>query len=227
MIDPSREALERWADDEYLVGHLLGVMLHGHLDLEEAVAMGSFAQDELSHASLVCGLMGEDERAKDRRFLLREPEDFLCSSLAAFPVRTWVEVIAKQVLYEEAERLRVTRLAGDTVIVREEEYHRQHWWAWATALCRSEVGRTGLSRSLAGLWPNCADLFDMGVEGLDARDWARTLEERLGAIGLQLPGELRSSRQRRQRSADAQARLEAIIAPSQAVFRQDPTAVWA
>ena len=54
-------ALERWADDEFLIGHQLGLLMHAHLDLEEAVAMGSLSQDELSHASLILEMLGDDE----------------------------------------------------------------------------------------------------------------------------------------------------------------------
>lgn len=222
----SKEVLERWADDEFLIGHHLGTMLHGYLDLEEAVAIGSFAQDELSHASIICDFMDEDERTKDKRFLLRAPSQFLCSSLAIQPLKRWVEVIAKHLLYEEAEKLRIEKLDATTVMVREEEYHRKHWWEWASVLCKSELGRRELAATTEFYWPYTNDLFDMGVE-LDVSKWRTNLEKGLAPLGVKLPDSMPEPTSREERSPEILALMEKVIQPAQSVFRLDPNTVWA
>jgi 1,2-phenylacetyl-CoA epoxidase catalytic subunit len=222
----AKHILERWADDEFLIGHHLGIMLHGYLDLEEAVAIGSFAQDELSHASLICDLMNEDERTKDKRFLLREPSQFLCSSLALQPIERWVEVIAKHLLYEEAETLRIEKLDATTVMVREEEYHRKHWWEWASILCKTQPGRRELEATIEHYWPYTNDLFDTGVE-LDILLWRNNLEKRLTAFGVNLPDSMPEPTSRKERSPEILALMENVIKPAQSVFRLDPNTVWA
>ena len=224
---PPREELERWADDEYLVGHLLSTMLHGHLDLEEAVAMGSIAQDELSHASLICDLLGENGRQKDERFLLREAHQFSCSTLAAHEMSSWAEAVAKHLLYEEAERDRIASADIETVMRREEEHHRGHWWAWTRALCAGESGRAGFQAAVDRLWPLTADLFDMSMAGVGNRQaWLDRLEAGLRPLGIGLTA-LPPERSRADRPAAVAEGLERVISISQSVFRLDPQAVWA
>lgn len=218
-------ALERWADDEFIVGHHLGILMHAHLDLEEAVAMGSLSQDELSHASLVLGLLGEDEAGKDRRLLLRDPEHFVCSSLAVLPVETWPDVVAKHLLYEEADALRVQALGGGTVIVREETLHRRHWWAWADALTRRAPGAAALQASIDRLWPHCGDLLDMSIP-LDPSRWSDALADGLRRVGLRAPGSAPAPRSRRWRTPEIALRLQDVLAVAQSVYRTDPAAVW-
>ena len=218
-------ALERWADDEFIVGHHLGLLMHAHLDLEEAVAMGSLSQDELSHASLVLDMLGHDEAAKDRRLLLRDPERFACSSLAVMPVETWPDVVAKHLLYEEADALRVQVLGEGTVIVREETLHRRHWWAWAAALARRDPGAAALQASLDRLWPLTADLLDMAIP-VDPVRWADALERGLGEIGLRMPAPLPSPHSRRWPTPETALRLQEVLAVAQSVYRSDPATVW-
>jgi 1,2-phenylacetyl-CoA epoxidase catalytic subunit len=219
-------ALERWADDEFLIGHHLGLLMHAHLDLEEAVAMGSLSQDELSHASLVLDMLGDDEAAKDRRLLLRDPECFACSSLAVMAGETWPDVVAKHLLYEEADALRVQALGEGTVIEREETLHRRHWWAWADALARRGAGAAALQASVDRLWPHCADLLDMAIP-LDPARWAGALEEGLRGVGLRVPAALPAPRSRRWPTPETALCLQEVLAVAQSVCRSDPAAVWA
>lgn len=221
-----REALARWADDEFLIGHLLGVLLHEVLDLEEAVAMGSFSQDELSHAALLCDRLGDSARQKDERFFVREPRKFRCATLAATPIETWPAAVAKHLLYEEAEALRLEHLGEETVMAREEALHRRHWWAWAEALARGAAGREAVERALAQLWPLTADLFDMGLP-VSSAVWRARLEAGCGRLGVRLPPANTSARTRGERTPEALATLERVLAPAQSVVRLDPTATWA
>lgn len=218
-------ALERWADDEFLIGHQLGLLMHAHLDLEEAVAMGSLSQDELSHASLILEMLGDDEPEKDRRLLLRDPELFTCSSLAVVPVESWPDVVAKHLLYEEADALRVEVLGAGTVIAREETLHRRHWWAWADALARHTAGADALQASIERLWPHTGDLLDMGIP-LECRRWPEALAEGLRRVGLRPPGRRPDPRSRRWRTPDIALLLQDVLEVAQSVYRTDPAAVW-
>lgn len=223
----SRErALERWIDDEFVVGHHLGTLMHAHLDLEEAIAMGSLSQDELSHCSLLCEMLGDaDEAAKNRRLLLRDRTAFRCASLAVLEVETWPDAVAKHVLYETADAIRVTALAADTVIAREESLHRRHWWAWAGVLAAGEIGRLALQESVERLWPHTGDLLDLGVE-TDPDGWLDELGRGFGALGIRVPAPP-APRNRGEYEEPIRAALEQMLERAQSVYRTDPEAVWA
>lgn len=222
-----QEALRRWADDEFVVGHHLGRMMHAHLDLEEAIAMGSLSQDELSHCSLVCELLGDtDEAAKDRRLMLRDPLDFRCSSLAVLEVETWPDAVAKHVLYEVADAFRVAALAPETVIHREEELHRRHWWAWAEALAGRAAGRAALEASVERLWPATGDLLDMGIE-IERTKWLDGLRSGFEPLGIRLPARPPERARRADYASAAERAIRETIDRAQSVYRTDPLAVWA
>lgn len=222
-----QEALQRWADDEFVVGHHLGSLMHAHLDLEEAIAMGSLSQDELSHCSLVCELLGDaDEAAKDRRLMLRDPLEFRCSSLAVMEVESWPDAVAKHLLYEVADAFRVAALAPGTVIRREEELHRHHWWAWAEVLAQRPVGRTALRESIERLWPATGDLLDMGIEAAPSL-WLEALHRGFEPLGVSLPVQPAAPARRGQYAPDAEGAIRDTIVRAQSVYRMDPSAVWA
>ena len=221
----NREALERWADDKFLLGNHLGQMMHAHLDLEESIAMGSLSQDELSHCSIVCEMLGDvSERDKDRRLLLRDPAQFKCSSLAAAAVETWPDAVAKHLLYETAEAQRVELLGAGTVIEREEALHRRHWLAWSAVLAAQPLTHAALEESIARLWPLTDDLFDMALD-ISPERWRADLEAYLAPLGI-APPHVVPSASRSHRPPGVQADLFDTLEKSQSVYRSSPSAVW-
>jgi 1,2-phenylacetyl-CoA epoxidase catalytic subunit len=97
----------------------------------------------------------------------------------------WAATIARHVLYETADAIRITALAssGDPVVAgiaaridREEIYHRMHAEMWLERLRASDDGRTRLDAALDELWP-----YGLGLLDEEQRpELRRLLEERLG-----------------------------------------------
>jgi 1,2-phenylacetyl-CoA epoxidase catalytic subunit len=221
-----KEILIRWAEDEFFIGHNLGNMLHGYLDLEESVAMGSFAQDELAHCMLICERLRMSEREADKHFFLTPASDFVCCSLAAYEVHRWVDLVAKHLIYEEAEAIRVSAMGGSTVMVREEEYHRRHWWGWARNLTKTERGKLALEDALREMLAISGDLFDWGFE-IDIRSWFSEFESKLNYLDIHLGVDIPQFRNRSERGKILGARFEDLVSNMQSVFRIDPDSILA
>ena len=96
----------------------------------------------------------------------------------------WAATIARHVLYETADAIRIEALAAsdDPVVAgiaaridREEVYHRMHAEMWLDRLLASADGRKRLDRALDELWPYGLGVLDEGQRP----ELRRTLEERL------------------------------------------------
>src|SRR5439155_15920936 len=98
----------------------------------------SIAQNEIGHARALYQLLAEDA---DALAFDRPPEEYRCSPLVQLRfVPDWARTIARRVLYEAADELRLERLKSSPdeavaglagKIDREEAYHRMHaemWW---------------------------------------------------------------------------------------------------
>jgi ring-1,2-phenylacetyl-CoA epoxidase subunit PaaC len=165
----------QWADDKYLVGQQL-VTLTGHYgpDLEESVAIASFAQDHLGQALHLYRLICENNRQVDRLVYERAASDYRCCHLAeSIHKENWAHIVLKGYLYEEAEvlRLQAVLLADlptlkDMVytMLQEEQYHVDHWQKWLSILAASPLGKQELQQALDELWPLCIDFFDNPAE---------------------------------------------------------------
>src|SRR2546425_3122835 len=109
--------------------------------LEEDVAFSSIAQNEIGHARAIYQLLAEDA---DRLAFDRRPDEYECTQLVELRlVADWARTIARHVLYEAADELRIAALKSsedDAVaglaakIDREEVYHRMHAHMWADRL---------------------------------------------------------------------------------------------
>jgi ring-1,2-phenylacetyl-CoA epoxidase subunit PaaC len=123
-----RQLLLAIADDELVLGWRDSEWTGIAPVLEEDVAFSSIAQNEIGH-----------ELAFDR-----EPENYLCAPLVELRfVPDWARTIARRVLYEAVDELRLERLkaSGDKAIAglaakidREEAYHRMHAEMWRERL---------------------------------------------------------------------------------------------
>ena len=201
MTAPSgglRRRILGWADDEFVLGHQLGEMVGAYFDLEEAVALGSLAQDHLVHARELYGLLGIEELELDRFVFERDPAAFLNSRLVEERVDDdFAAVVVKMALYSVAEDLRVASAAGDDALAdvagrigAEEAYHREHWWDWMGILARSAEGRPRAEAALAALVPLTVDFFDLDSGAPDGAaefgSFRTALGERLSAVGLRV-----------------------------------------
>jgi len=136
-----QELLLQLADDELVVGWRDSEWTGIAPFLEEDVALSSIAQNEIGHARAAYELLADDA---DALAFDRTPGDYVCAPLVELRlVPDWARTIARRVLYEAADELRLEQLmasADDAVaglaakIEREEAYHRMHAHMWAERL---------------------------------------------------------------------------------------------
>jgi len=125
------------ADDELVLGWRDSEWTGIAPVLEEDVALSSIAQNEIGHARAVYQLLADDP---DALAFDRSPYEYRSSQLVELRfVPDWALTIARRVLYEAADELRLRRLmaSGDAAVSglaakidREEAYHRMHAELW-------------------------------------------------------------------------------------------------
>jgi ring-1,2-phenylacetyl-CoA epoxidase subunit PaaC len=171
------------ADDELVLGWRSSEWTGIAPFLEEDVAFSSIAQNEIGHARALYELaateLGTDP---DTLAFDREPQEYRCAPLVQLRlVPDWAGTIARHVLYETADAVRLEALVhgGDTEVAglaakmdREEAYHRMHAEMWATRL----RGEPRFQEAVARLWPYALGVLDEGLRP--------SLVERLTALGL-------------------------------------------
>lgn len=163
-----RERLLAIADDELVLGWRDSEWTGIAPVLEEDVAFSSIAQNEIGHARAIYQLLSDDA---DALAFDREPAEYRCSRLVELRfVPDWARTIARRVLYEAADEIRLAALKSSpdeavaglaAKIDREEAYHRMHAQMWRERLRDEE--RFGMA--LEELWP-----YALGVLESDQRD---------------------------------------------------------
>jgi ring-1,2-phenylacetyl-CoA epoxidase subunit PaaC len=183
--EPSRaELLLELADDELILGWRDSEWTGIAPFLEEDVAFSSIAQNEIGHARALYELAARDLADSDQPCdadalaFDRSPADYRCAPLVQLRlVPDWARTIARHVLYETADAIRIAalkehedaELAGIAgKIEREEVYHRLHAEMWLERLGADERTRAALDE----LWP-----FALGVLAPELRP---QLAERIG-----------------------------------------------
>jgi ring-1,2-phenylacetyl-CoA epoxidase subunit PaaC len=161
------------ADDELVLGWRDSEWTGIAPVLEEDVAFSSIAQNEIGHARAIYQLLSEDA---DALAFDRAPEEYRCSPLVELRfVPDWALTIARRVLYEAADELRLGTLksSADPAVAglaakidREEAYHRMHAEMWLGRL-RDEPR---FAAALDELWPYAMAMADPAdQERLSAR----------------------------------------------------------
>jgi ring-1,2-phenylacetyl-CoA epoxidase subunit PaaC len=154
------------ADDELVLGWRNSEWTGIAPVLEEDVAFSSIAQNEIGHARALYQLLSDDA---DALAFDREPAEYRCSPLVELRfVPDWARTIARHVLYEAADQLRIERLksSSDTAVAglaakidREEVYHRLHAGMWADRLRDEPRYRDALDE----LWPYAVSTLEPGL----------------------------------------------------------------
>ena len=154
-----QELLLQLADDELVVGWRDSEWTGIAPFLEEDVALSSIAQNEIGHARAFYELLSDDA---DALAFDRAPEDYVSAPLVELRlVPDWARTIARRVLYEAADELRLERLkesndadvAGLAAKVdREEVYHRMHAQMWADRLSGEERYRAAVEELSRTRW---------------------------------------------------------------------------
>ena len=137
LAPPSVDLLLELADDELVLGWRDSEWTGIAPVLEEDVALSSIAQNEIGHARAIYQLLADDP---DALAFDRSPDEYRSSQLVQLRfVPDWALTIARRVLYEAADELRLRRLmaSGDAAVSglaakidREEAYHRMHAELW-------------------------------------------------------------------------------------------------
>jgi ring-1,2-phenylacetyl-CoA epoxidase subunit PaaC len=173
LAPPSVDVLLELADDELVLGWRDSEWTGIAPFLEEDVAFSSIAQTEIGHArafyELAAAELGTtaDELAFDR-----DPAEYRSAQLVELQlVPDWGRTIARHVLYETADAIRIDDLlesdSADVAglarkIASEEAYHRMHAEMWADRLAETEEGRSRLVAALEELWPYALGLVAGG-----------------------------------------------------------------
>ncbi|HSC91369.1 MAG TPA: 1,2-phenylacetyl-CoA epoxidase subunit PaaC [Gaiellaceae bacterium] len=165
------------ADDELVLGWRDSEWTGIAPVLEEDVAFSSIAQNEIGHARALYELAARElGTTADELAFDRDPVEYRCAPLVELRfVPDWARTIARRVLYEAADELRIEALkASDDAEVaglaakidREEAYHRMHARMWAERL----RGEPRYEAAVEELWPYALGIVEPGQrEALAAR----------------------------------------------------------
>jgi ring-1,2-phenylacetyl-CoA epoxidase subunit PaaC len=169
----SAQELLALADDELVLGWRNSEWTGIAPFLEEDVAFSSIAQTEIGHARAWYELAAEELRTDaDTLAFDREPEEYRCAPLVELRlVPDWARTIARHLLYETADAIRIEDLKDSDDsrvsslaerIDREETYHRMHAQMWADRL----ADEPRLAEAIDELWPYALGLLDDSQRGL-------------------------------------------------------------
>jgi ring-1,2-phenylacetyl-CoA epoxidase subunit PaaC len=253
MTDPQlTELLYQLADDELVIGHRTSEWLGLAPHIEEDIAFGSIAQDEVGHATAFYRVLeglgagrADDlaflRPASERRnaVLLERPNGE--GTYLHDPRFDWGYTIARLLAYDmfDAVRLEVLResayaplaqLAGK--IRREERYHLLHHTTWFQRLAQgTPESRRRLVAGIEQTWADVGGLFVMTPSAWFpttatelAERWTAQLRPVFDAAGLAWPLQMGAGPDGR--SGEHTAELEALLATMSEVYRTAPGAAW-
>ena len=242
------ELLLTMADDEFVIGFSDSEWTGIAPMLEEDVAMSSLSQDELGHAAVLYGLLGEiTGQDPDAIAYDREPDEYRHAQMLDHGRGDWAVTIARRYLYETADAVRLEALADASwsplaelvgKLRREERYHLMHIGAWLQRLASDDgEGRGRLIAALQALGPHAGTVFTpLDAEGalVDAgilarpmahleRDWRARVSETFEPLGLPLSPATVDPRRGRTGHGDA---FRWLWGEFTQVRRSDPGATW-
>lgn len=154
------------ADDELVLGWRDSEWTGIAPFLEEDVAFSSIAQNEIGHARALYELAARDlGTTADELAFDRAPEEYRCAPFVELRLMDWADTIARRVLYEAADAIRLEALKADpdpelaglaAKMDREEVYHRLHAEMWADRLRDEPRFRTAVD----SLWGQALGVLD-------------------------------------------------------------------
>jgi 1,2-phenylacetyl-CoA epoxidase catalytic subunit len=163
-----QQMLFRYAEDQFLHGHLLSSWIVDYIDLEESLAVGSIAQEDLAHAALLMELAGEDATGRDWFVYERPLAQWWPSRLVAAGERDWPATVLRGLLVASAGLLLSGNLGetgpprirqAATTMLAEQELHLTHWATWARLLSGDTRTHDQLVKCGTGVLPLAQDLF--------------------------------------------------------------------
>ena len=170
---PTEDAAEfalRLGDDALILAQRLGHWISRAPELEEDVALGNIALDELGHArSFLSYAGGLDGRSEDDLAYFRREHEFRSAALFEQPNGDFAVTIARQfvVSYYQFELYRRLTSSTDSTLagiaakaVKEVDYHRDHSAQWVLRLALgTDESRRRMIQAFKVVWPFVDELF--------------------------------------------------------------------
>jgi ring-1,2-phenylacetyl-CoA epoxidase subunit PaaC len=184
LVRPGRDVAEyalRLGDDALILAQRLGHWISRAPELEEDVALGNIALDQLGHArsflSYAGGGLGETSpggedagKTEDDLAYFRREHEFRSAHLFEQPNGDFAVTIARQfvVSYYQFELYRRLTQSSDATLaaiaakaVKEVDYHRDHSAQWILRLAGgTDESRRRITHGLKLVWPYVAELFE-------------------------------------------------------------------
>ncbi|MBE4717490.1 phenylacetate-CoA oxygenase subunit PaaI [Pseudarthrobacter sp. AB1] len=178
LAKPTEDVAEyalRLGDDGLILAQRLGHWISRGPELEEDVALGNIALDQLGHArsflTYAGACLGQDGTVKteDELAYFRREHEFRSAAIFEQPNGDFAATIARQfvVSYYQFELYRRLTQSTDATLaaiaakaVKEVDYHRDHSAQWVLRLAGgTDESRARMIRGLQQMWPYVAELF--------------------------------------------------------------------
>ncbi len=170
---PGEDAAElalRLGDDALVLAQRLGHWISRAPELEEDIALGNIALDQLGHArSFLSYAGGLDGRSEDDLAYFRREHEFRSLELFEQPNGDFALTIARQfvVSYYQFELYRRLADSADATLagiaakaVKEVDYHRDHSAQWVLRLALgTDESRAKMIHAFKVIWPYVDELF--------------------------------------------------------------------
>jgi ring-1,2-phenylacetyl-CoA epoxidase subunit PaaC len=247
---PGREAVAQYAvrlgDDALILAQRLSHWISRGPELEEDVALGNIALDQLGHARSFLTYAGKAwGKTEDDLAYFREEEEFRSLHLVQQPNGDFAETTVRGLFLAVYQHLLYTRLldSADPTLaaisakaLKEVDYHLEHAQLWTLRLGRgTEESARRMHRALEKLWPYTEEPFlDDGLfdelEGIAPRpstlrdDWDRQVRHILDEAELAVPEVPYAMCAGRH--GEPSEHLGYILAEMQVLARKHPGATW-
>ncbi|MFC9350462.1 1,2-phenylacetyl-CoA epoxidase subunit PaaC [Arthrobacter sp. NPDC057013] len=173
LAKPTEDVAEyalRLGDDALILAQRLGHWISRAPELEEDVALGNIALDQLGHArSFLSYAGGAWDKSEDDLAYFRREHEFRSAHLFEQPNGDFAVTIARQfvVSYYQFELYRRLTESTDATIaaiaakaVKEVDYHRDHSAQWVLRLAQgTDESRRRMINGLKLIWPYVGELF--------------------------------------------------------------------
>ena len=174
LAKPTEDVAEyalRLGDDALILAQRLGHWISRAPELEEDVALGNIALDQLGHArSFLSYAAGLDDKTEDDLAYFRCEHEFRSAHLFEQPNGDFAVTIARQfvVSYYQFELYRRLTESTDATLaaiaakaVKEVDYHRDHSAQWVLRLAGgTDESRRRMIHGLKLVWPYVGELFE-------------------------------------------------------------------
>lgn len=242
----------RLGDDGLVLAQRLGWWISRAPELEEDVALGNIALDQLGHArsflSYAAGAFTRPDgtpQTEDDLAYWRGEAEFRCAQLFEQPNGDFARTIARQLVVSVYQFELYSRLqhSGDATLaaiaakaVKEVDYHRDHASQWVLRLALgTEESRRRMIHGLTLTWPYVEELFDddglyaeLGVAAVPPSSFRTEFDAFITAVlteaELDVPQTPRVSGGGRK--GEHSEHLGYLLAEMQVLAREHPGAGW-